>query len=313
MAQCAFIFPGQGSQSVGMAMTLAANSATAREVLGEVDEALGQNLSRMMAEGPIEDLTLTENAQPAIMASSLAILRTLERDAGIIIADRALCVAGHSLGEYSALCAVGALSLSDTAKLLKARGQAMQAAVPVGVGTMAAILGATLEEVTGFAAVCAQGEICDIANDNAPGQVVISGHITAVSRCIEIAKAAGKKAMSLPVSAPFHCQLMQPAADKMQKLLAEAKILTPFLPVFANVTASAVVAPDDIRALLIQQVTAKVRWSESVLAMVESGVDTFVEIGTGKILSGMIKRIHREVTVRNIESMTDIDAFIASL
>jgi [acyl-carrier-protein] S-malonyltransferase len=313
MAQRALVFPGQGSQSVGMAMALAANSAVAREVLGEVDEALGQNLSRLMAEGPIEELTLTENAQPAIMASSLAILRTLEREAGIIIADRAICVAGHSLGEYSALCAAGALELSDTAKLLKARGQAMQAAVPVGVGAMAAILGATLDEVIGFAAVSAHGEICDIANDNAPGQVVISGHVTAITRCIEIAKAAGKKAMSLPVSAPFHCQLMQPAADKMHILLQEAKILPPFLPLFANVTAASVAAPDDIRALLTQQVTAKVRWRESVLAMVESGVDTFIEIGTGKVLSGMIKRIHKEVTVRNIESMADIDAFVASI
>jgi [acyl-carrier-protein] S-malonyltransferase len=311
MVRSAFVFPGQGSQTVGMGLALATSSATARDVFDEVNEALGQNLSRLMAQGPIEELTLTENAQPAIMASSIAMLRVLERDAGIILSDRISAVAGHSLGEYSALCAAGALNLSDAARLLKARGQAMQAAVPVGIGAMAAILGASLAEVAEFAKAAAQNEVCDIANDNAPGQVVISGHVAAVARAIEIAKVAGKKAMSLPVSAPFHCQLMQPAADDMQKILGTTKIISPFLPVFANVTAAPVSSPDEIRGLLVTQITSKVRWTESVLAMVESGVEHFVEIGTGKILSGMIKRIHKEVSVSNIETMADVEAYLA--
>jgi [acyl-carrier-protein] S-malonyltransferase len=311
MPRSAFVFPGQGSQSIGMGAALATSSATAREVFDEVNDALEQNLSRLMAEGPVEELTLTENAQPAIMASSIAVLRVLERDGGVILSDRISAVAGHSLGEYSALCAAGSLDLSEAARLLKARGQAMQAAVPVGIGAMAAILGASLDEVIEFAKTAAQSEVCDVANDNAPGQVVISGNIGAVARAIDIAKAAGKKAMSLPVSAPFHCQLMQPAADTMQSILDTAKIISPFLPIFANVTAAPVSSPDEIRKLLVTQITSKVRWTESILAMVESGVENFIEIGTGKILSGMIKRIHKEVSVSNIETMADIEAYLA--
>ncbi len=313
MTTRALVFPGQGSQTVGMAVALAGASSAAREALQEVDEALGQNLARLMTEGPIETLTLTENAQPAIMASSLAVIRVLERDAGVKLADAAILMAGHSLGEYSALCASGAFVLAQAARLLKRRGQAMQAAVPVGVGAMAAILGAELDDVRAIASEASQGEICACANDNAPGQVVISGHKAAVERAIALAKEKGKKAMSLPVSAPFHCALMQPAADAMADTLAAEKILPTFLPVIANVTTAAVTSPDDIRTLLVAQVTGMVRWRESVLAMVAAGVDTFVEIGTGKILSGMIKRIHKEVTVQNIETPDDVDTFLKTL
>jgi [acyl-carrier-protein] S-malonyltransferase len=313
MATRALVFPGQGSQTVGMAAALASTSAAAREALQEADEALGQNLSRLMAQGPIEELTLTTNAQPAIMASSLAVIRVLEREAGVVLADRVMCVAGHSLGEYSALCAAGALDLAQTARLLKVRGQAMQAAVPVGIGAMAAILGAEFADVHALVTEAAQGEVCATANDNAPGQVVISGHKAAVERAIALAKERGKKAMSLPVSAPFHCALMQPAADTMAAAFDAEIIQAPFLPVIANVTTAAVVAPDDIKKLLVAQITGMVRWRESVLAMIDMGVDTFVEIGTGKILSGMIKRINREVTVLNIETADDIDAFLKTL
>jgi [acyl-carrier-protein] S-malonyltransferase len=313
MATRALVFPGQGSQVVGMAGALAATSAAAREVLQEVDDALGQNLSRLTAEGPIEELTLTENAQPAIMASSLAIVRVLEREAKMILVDRAGFAAGHSLGEYSALCASGAIDLAQTARLLKIRGKAMQEAVPVGVGAMAAILGADLAEVQSLVLEAAQGEVCTTANDNAPGQVVISGHKTAVERAIVLAKEHGKKAMSLPVSAPFHCSLMQPAADVMAAAFSTATIRSPFLPVIANVTTAPVTVPDEISKLLIAQITGMVRWRESVLSMIDLGVDTFVEIGTGKVLSGMIKRINREVTVMNIESADDIDAFLKTL
>jgi [acyl-carrier-protein] S-malonyltransferase len=313
MATRALLFPGQGSQIVGMATALAATSPAAREALQEVDEALGQNLSRLMAEGPIETLTLTENAQPAIMASSLAVVRVLEKEAGIKLVDVARYAAGHSLGEYSALCASGAFDLAQTARLLKLRGRAMQAAVPVGVGAMAAILGAELEEVQAIATDAAQGDICACANDNAPGQVVISGHKAAVERAIVIAKERGRKAMSLPVSAPFHCSLMQPAADAMATALASEHIRATFLPVVANLTTKPVAEPDDIRALLVAQVTGMVNWRLSVLSMVDMGVDTFVEIGTGKILSGMVKRIHKDVTILNIESADDIDAFLKTV
>ncbi len=313
MAMRAFIFPGQGSQTVGMAAALAAASPAAREALQEVDEALGQNLSRLMSQGPAEELMLTENAQPAIMASSLAVVRMLEREAGVSLADHADFAAGHSLGEYSALCASGAFDLAQTARLLKLRGRAMQAAVPFGVGAMAAILGAELDDVRGIVADAAQGEICACANDNAPGQVVISGHKTAVDRAIAMAKEKGKKAMSLPVSAPFHCALMQPAADAMADALARENIQSTFLPVIANVTTTPTSLPDDIRRLLVEQVTGMVRWRESVLAMVALGVDTFVEIGTGKVLSGMIKRIHKDVSILNIESADDADVFLKSL
>jgi [acyl-carrier-protein] S-malonyltransferase len=313
MAARALLFPGQGSQTVGMATGLAAVSSAAREALQEVDDALGQNLSRLMAEGPIETLTLTENAQPAIMASSLAVVRVLEKEAGIKLVDVANVTAGHSLGEYSAHCASGAFDLAQTARLLKLRGRAMQAAVPVGIGAMAAILGAELEDVQAIAADAAQGDVCACANDNAPGQVVISGHTAAVDRAIMIAKERGKKAMSLPVSAPFHCALMQPAADAMAAALASANIHATFLPVVANVTTKPVSSPDDIRALLVAQVTGMVKWRASILSMVDMGIDTFVEIGTGKILSGMVKRIHKDVTILNIETADDIDAFLKTL
>jgi [acyl-carrier-protein] S-malonyltransferase len=313
MAKRALIFPGQGSQIVGMATALASASSVARAALQEVDEALSQNLSRLMAEGPIDALTLTENAQPAIMASSLAVVRVLEQEAGIRLVDIAAATAGHSLGEYSALCASGAFDLAQTARLLKLRGKAMQAAVPVGVGAMAAILGAELDEVEAIASDAAAGDVCACANDNAPGQVVISGHKTAVDRAIVIAKERGKKAMSLPVSAPFHCALMQPAAEVMAAALAAENIRATFLPVIANVTTKPVTAPEDIRALLVAQVTGMVKWRPSILSMVDMGIDTFVEIGTGKILSGMVKRIHKDVTILNIESAYDIDAFLKTV
>jgi [acyl-carrier-protein] S-malonyltransferase len=313
MATRALVFPGQGSQTVGMASALAATSVAAREALQEVDEALGQNLSRLMGQGPIDELTLTANTQPAIMASSLAVIRVLEREAGVILADRVMYMAGHSLGEYSALAAGGAFDLPQTARLLKQRGRAMQAAVPVGIGSMAAILGADFSEVQSLVADAAQGGICAIANDNAPGQVVISGDKAAVERAIALAKERGKKAIGLPVSAPFHCPLMQPAADAMAAVFATEILQVPFLPVIANVTTAAVSATDDIKKLLVAQITGMVRWRESVQAMIGMGVDTFVEIGTGKILSGMIKRINREVTVLNIETAADIDAFLKTL
>lgn len=313
MATRALIFPGQGSQAVGMASALAAVSAAARETLQEVDDALGENLSRLMADGPADALMLTENAQPAIMASSLAVVRVLEREAGVMLADCASFAAGHSLGEYSALCAAGAFDLAQTARLLKLRGKAMQAAVPVGMGAMAAILGADLADVTEIAAEAAQGEVCACANDNTPGQIVISGHKAAIERAIVLAKAHGKKAMSLPVSAPFHCSLMAPAAAAMAEALESETIQAPFLPIIANVTSQPVSAPDNIRGLLVDQVTGMVHWRGSILAMVDLGVDTFVELGTGKILSGMVKRIHRDVSVQNIETADDIDAFLKSL
>lgn len=289
-------------------------SQTARDVFGEVDEALQQNLSRLMFEGPLDELTLTENAQPAIMAASLAVVRVLEKDAGVRLADKAAYVAGHSLGEYSALAAAGALELSQTAKLLKLRGQSMQAAVPVGMGAMAALLGLDLADAQAVAAEAAQGEVCTAANDNAPGQVVVSGHKAAVERAIEIAKGKGaKRALLLPVSAPFHCPLMQPAADKMAEALAGAAILAPFVPVVANVTAAPVSSPDDIRRLLVEQVTGAVRWRESVEEMVKLGVTTFVECGAGKVLSGLVKRINRDAATISVETPDDVEAFLKTL
>ncbi|HEY4547215.1 MAG TPA: ACP S-malonyltransferase [Pedomonas sp.] len=310
----AFVFPGQGSQAVGMGKALYDASQTAREVFGEVDEALQQNLSRLMFEGPLDELTLTENAQPAIMAVSLAVVRVLEKDAGVSLADKAAYVAGHSLGEYSALAASGALELSQTAKLLKLRGQSMQAAVPVGEGAMAALLGLDLPEAQAVAAEAAQGEVCTAANDNAPGQVVVSGHKAAVERAIEIAKGRGaKRALLLPVSAPFHCPLMQPAADKMAEALEAATILAPYVPVVANVTAAPVSNPDEIRRLLVEQVTGAVRWRESVEEMVRLGVTTFVECGAGKVLSGLVKRINRDATTVSVETPDDVEAFLKTL
>ena len=304
----AFIFPGQGSQSVGMGAVLAQASREARAVFEEVDDALGQKLSLLMAEGPQDALTLTENAQPAIMANALATLRVLEREAGLKLADKAQFVAGHSLGEYTALAAADALDVATTARLLKLRGQAMQAAVPVGEGAMAALLGASLEVAQAVAEAAAEGEVCTIANDNDPTQVVISGHKGAVERALGIAKEKGaKRALLLPVSAPFHSPLMAPAARAMEEALAQADLRAPAVPLYANVTAAAVEGPDEIRRLLVEQVTGMVRWRESVAAMAEAGVTHFVEFG-GKVLAPMVKRIAPDVTTTSVVSMDDIEA-----
>ncbi|MDF7774019.1 ACP S-malonyltransferase [Sphingomonas sp. AOB5] len=309
----AFIFPGQGSQAVGMGSALAAASAAAREVFQEVDDALGQSLFKLMSEGPEDQLTLTANAQPAIMAHAIAVLRVLEKEAGISLADKADFVAGHSLGEYTALCAAGALDLSTTAKLLRIRGDAMQAAVPVGVGAMAALLGADLTKAQAIADAAAEGEICTVANDNDPTQVVISGAKAAIERAVAIAKDHGaKRALLLPVSAPFHCPLMQPAADAMEKALADVVIQAPLVPVYANVTAAPVSDPATIRTLLIEQVTGMVRWRESVSAMFAADVTEFVELG-GKVLGGMVKRIAPDSTVTSVVSMEDIENLAKSL
>ncbi|GAO38982.1 malonyl-CoA--acyl carrier protein transacylase [Sphingomonas changbaiensis NBRC 104936] len=308
----AFIFPGQGSQAVGMGQALADASAAAREVFQEVDEALGQNLFRLMCEGPADELTLTENAQPAIMANAIATLRVLEREGGVRLADKAEFVAGHSLGEYTALCAAEALDLTTTAKLLRLRGQAMQAAVPVGVGAMAAILKLEFDAVAKIAADAAQGEVCTVANDNAPGQVVISGHKAAIDRASDLVKAAGGRAMPLPVSAPFHCPLMQPAAEAMADALGKADLRAPLVPVYANVTAAPVADPADIRRLLVEQVTGTVRWRESILAMQSAGVHQFVELG-GKVLAPMIKRITPDAEAVSVVSMEDIEGLAKSL
>jgi [acyl-carrier-protein] S-malonyltransferase len=306
----AFIFPGQGSQSVGMGKLLAEASDAARDVFAEVDEALRQKLSQLMAEGPIEELTLTENAQPAIMANAIATLRA----SGIDLADKADFVAGHSLGEYSALCAAGAFDLATTAQLLRRRGQAMQAAVPVGEGAMAALLGASVEVAQQVAEAAAQGEICTVANDNdsEPGEM-ISGHRGAVERALRHRQEKGaKRAILLPVSAPFHCPLMQPAADAMAQALAEAAVATPVVPLYSNVTAAPVEYPDEIRDLLVQQVTGMVRWRESVAAMSEAGVTQFVEFGA-KVLGPMVKRIAPDATVTSVISPADIDALLGEI
>ena len=306
----AFVFPGQGSQKVGMGAELADASAAAREVFQEVDEALGQNLSRIMREGPEEELTLTENAQPAIMANAIAVLRVLEKEGGLSIAAKGECVAGHSLGEYTALCAAGAFSLADTARLLKLRGQAMQAAVPVGVGAMCALLGADLEKAQAVADAAAEGEVCQVANDNDPGQVVLSGHRGAVERAVALAKDHGiKRGVILPVSAPFHCSLMQPAADAMDEALGRTPPGPFRLPVYANVTAAAVTDPAEERRLLVEQITGRVRWRESVIAMKEAGVARFVELG-GKVVGPMIGRTVVDVSVLSVVTMADIEALV---
>jgi len=300
----AFIFPGQGSQSVGMGAALAEASRAARDVFDEVDEALGQNLFRLMREGPDEELKLTENAQPAIMAHSIAVLRTM----GVHVADAAGFVAGHSLGEYSALCAAGSFDLATTAKLLKLRGQAMQQAVPVGEGAMAALLGADLALAQRIAEAAAQGEICTVANDNDPSQVVISGQKSAIDRAIAIAKDMGaKRAVPLPVSAPFHCPLMQPAAEAMRDALSYVVLEAPRVPLFANVTAQPETDPDTIRNQLVEQVTGMVRWRESVGNMFDAGVHEFVEIG-GKVLGAMVKRIAPDAAVTSLVTIEDIEA-----
>jgi [acyl-carrier-protein] S-malonyltransferase len=308
----AFVFPGQGAQAIGMGKALADAYPAAAAVFAEVDDALGEKLSDLIWSGDIADLTLTKNAQPALMATSLAAMKALEAEGiTISVADY---VAGHSLGEYSALAAAGALTISDTAKLLRLRGTAMQEAVPVGVGAMAALLGLDFATAQAVAEEAAQGEVCQAANDNDPSQVVVSGHKDAVERAVAIAKEKGaKRAMLLPVSAPFHCSLMAPAAEKMAEALKNTVISAPVVPVVANVVAQAVTDPDQIRQLLVDQVTGSVRWRESVLWMGAQGVDQAWEIGSGKALSGMIRRINKEITSRNIGTPDDVAAAAASL
>jgi [acyl-carrier-protein] S-malonyltransferase len=315
----AFIFPGQGSQAVGMGKALAEAFAPAREVFQEVNEALSQQLSRLMWDGPESDLILTENAQPAIMAASMAVIRVLQREAGLDFARHARLVAGHSLGEYTALCAAGAFTLGDAARLLKIRGRAMQEAVPVGVGAMIALIGAdvALAEEAARDAVAAATEtdpVCVVANDNAPGQVVISGRKATVERAGEIAKTKGvKRALPLAVSAPFHCSLMKPAADKMAEALAAVTIRSPAVPLIANVTAAETNEPETIRNLLVEQVTARVRWRESVLAFRNAGVELTVEAGGNKVLTGMVKRIDKELANSTLDTPADIEAFARTL
>jgi len=319
----AFIFPGQGSQFVGMGRDLAAAFSAAREVFDEVDETLKQRLSKLMFEGPAEALTLTENAQPALMAVSMAVVRVLARDGGVRVAERAALVAGHSLGEYSALAAAEALDVATVARLLRRRGEAMQAAVAPGEGAMAALLGV---EMAACAEICAEAavlkregatdlrQVVSAANDNGGGQVVISGHKAAVERAVEIAKSRGvKRAMLLPVSAPFHCALMAPAADAMAEALEEVGLRVPVVPVIANVTAAKVTAPEEIKRLLVAQVTGTVRWRESVVAALEMGVDSFVELGAGKVLTGLVKRIAPDARGLNAGTPADIEALLKVL
>jgi [acyl-carrier-protein] S-malonyltransferase len=309
----AFIFPGQGSQKVGMGVELAEASAAAREVFEEVDDALGQKLSALMREGPEDQLTLTENAQPAIMANAIAVLRVLEKEGGLAIADKGDCVAGHSLGEYTALCAVGAFTLADTARLLRLRGLAMQAAVPVGEGAMCALLGADIDKATALAEAAAEGEVCQVANDNDPGQVVLSGHKGAIERAVAMAREFEiKRGVILPVSAPFHSSLMQPAAEAMDEALARTHPAPFLLPLYANVTAAEVTDPGEERRLLVEQVTGRVRWRESVLAMKAAGVGRFVELG-GKVLAPMVSRTVEDVTVTSVVTMADIEALAREL
>lgn len=308
----AFVFPGQGSQAVGMGLALAQSDAAARQVFAEVDDALGRSLSTIAAEGPEELLTATENAQPALMAVSIAVLRMLEAR-GLVLSDAVSYVAGHSLGEYSALVAAGALPLSDAARLLELRGQAMQRAAPVGVGAMAAILGLGFKAVSAIADAAAEGdEICVAANDNTPEQVVISGHAAAVERAMEAAKAEGaKRAVPLPVSAPFHCPLMQPAAEEMRAALADAPLSAPAVPLIANITAAPVSEAEDIRRLLVEQITGRVRWRESLVWLAGQGVSRLAELGSGKALTGMARRIDPSFEARAVNTPEDVDSFMS--
>jgi [acyl-carrier-protein] S-malonyltransferase len=309
----AFVFPGQGSQTVGMGKALADSFAPARQVFAEVDEALGEALSRTIFEGPQETLTLTQNAQPALMAVSLAVMRALEAEAGLNLGKDARFVAGHSLGEYSALAAAGTFSVADAARLLRTRGLAMQKAVPVGVGAMAALIGLEYDAAAAVAAEAAQSEVCQAANDNGGGQVVVSGNKAAVERAVEIAKGKGaKRAMLLPVSAPFHCALMQPAAEVMAEALAKVQVKPPVVPVVSNVRATALTDPADIVKALVAQVTGTVRWRESVAYMAAEGVTRFYEIGAGKVLSGLIKRIADGASASAVGTPDDIAAFKAA-
>ena len=307
----AYIFPGQGSQAVGMGKALADAFPEARLVFAEVDDALGQNLSRLMFEGPLDELTLTANTQPALMAASLAALRVLEAEARVDIGGTVACLAGHSLGEYSALAAAGAFPVAEAARLLRIRGTAMQAAVPVGQGAMAALLGIDAEGAAAVAAEAAEGEVCDIANDNGGGQFVVSGSASAVARAIALAKAHGvKRAIPLSVSAPFHCRLMQPAADAMAAALAETAVADPRVPVLANVLARPVAAAAEVVDGLVRQVCGTVRWRESILRMAEAGIDRFVEVGTGKVLSGLVKRIVPGAVTLQVGTPDDMAAFV---
>ena len=325
----AFIFPGQGSQAVGMGRDLAAAFAAAREVFEEIDETLKQRLSRLMFEGPGEELVLTENTQPALMAHSLAVLRVLEREGGFTLRQKAVVVAGHSLGEYSALAAAGSFSLPDAARLLKLRGQAMQKAVPAGEGAMAALLGANMEQAE---AICAEAavipatdgeaepgqeperEVIEPANDNGAGQIVVSGHRGAVERAVALAAAKGvRRAMLLPVSAPFHCALMAPAAEAMAEALENTPPSAPIVPLVANVSAAKATDPPEIRELLVRQVTAMVRWRECVNAMIELGVDSFIELGSGKVLSGLIRRIAPDAATASAATPAEVEAVLKSL
>jgi [acyl-carrier-protein] S-malonyltransferase len=310
----ALVFPGQGSQAVGMGRDLASAFAVARHTLQEVDDALSQRLSKLMFEGPESELTLTENAQPALMAVSIAVMRVLEKEGGLDLPRHVALVAGHSLGEYSALAAAGTFVLADAARLLKRRGLAMQRAVPVGEGAMAALLGLELEPVQEIAAAAAEGEVCATANDNAPGQVVVSGHKAAVERAIKLgAERGARRSILLPVSAPFHCALMAPAAQEMEEALATVAMAPPAVPLVANVTAAPVEDPETIRRLLVEQVTGLVRWRESVLAMKSEGVDTVVEVGAGRVLSGLVKRIDRDLAVAPVGTPGEIETFLKTL
>lgn len=310
----AFIFPGQGSQSIGMGQDLCKTFRCARDVFQEVDEALQQNLTKIIFEGPEADLVLTENAQPALMTVSLAVMRVLEKEGGIVLPHLVSCVAGHSLGQYSALCAAGALSLSQTAHLLKIRGQAMQKAVPIGKGAMAALLGLDLPIVEEIVRLSALGQVCEVANDNSPGQVVISGHREAVERTVELSKERGaKRSLLLNVSAPFHCALMEPAQIRMEEALSEIIVQDPLVPLMDNVSADTTQKGEDISALLVRQVTGRVRWRESIMNMAEEGMTTTIEIGAGKVLTGLSKRIVPSLDAFSLNTPQDIESFLKTI